>query len=354
VSGGREAPETEAVGCCPACGSSLRRERFRSRDWIHLVPGEFPLMQCGRCAAIYPDPRPTAGALSQYYPESEYYAYSAPSRHRLFGRRTVAARAWYTVVRGLLETYYNYPMDGSRRAAQVAARLSPVRARATFRLGVLLHPWQPGGALLDVGCGSGRYLDLMRALGWPRTVGVDLSRAAVAAAKSLGVEAHLGELREVGFAEATFDAVSLSHTLEHVANPVGLLEEVRRVAKPGARIAIVVPNVESMSSRVFGERWVGWEAPRHLVNFSRTALARVLDAAGLRVETLTTSAAGVHRTALFSLSRHRGDPYDTYVDDGHRFGPVRQVQAAAVSAGELARCSLGKPAGELLTAVARA
>jgi SAM-dependent methyltransferase len=354
VSQGRELPETEAVERCPACGCSHRRERFLSRDWTYLVPGEFPLRQCERCAAIYPDPRPTADALLAYYPDSEYYAYPASARHRLFSRRSVAARAWYTVVRGVLETYFGYPMCGSRRAAQVAHRLSPVRARATFRLGVLLHPWQPRGALLDVGCGSGRYLDLMRALGWTRTVGVDISQAAVTAAKALCLEAYAGELRDVGFAASTFDAISLSHTLEHVVDPVGLLEEVRRVAKPGGRIAIVVPNVESMSSRVFGEHWVHWEAPRHLVNFSRSALTRVLDAAGLRVETLTTSTAGVHRTALFSLSRHRGDPHSTYADDRHRFGPVRHAQAAAVSVGELASCRLGKPAGELLTAVARA
>jgi SAM-dependent methyltransferase len=349
-----EVPSTEAVGRCPACGSSLRRERFRSRDWIHLVPGVFPLMQCDRCGAIYPDPRPTAEALPAYYPESEYYAYSTPSRHRLFARRSAPARAWYTVVRGVLDTYYGYPLGGSQSAAHVAHRLAPVRTRATFRLGVLLHPWQPGGALLDVGCGSGRYLDLMRALGWPRTAGVDISRTAVTAAKELGLEVYAGELHEAGLEAASFDAISISHTLEHVADPVALLREVRRVAKPGGRIAIVVPNVESMSSRVFGERWVGWEAPRHLINFSRKALAEVLAAAGLRVETLTSSAAGVHRTALFSLSRHRGDPHSTYTDDRHRFGPARHIQAAAVSGAELATCSLGRFTGELLTAVARA
>jgi 2-polyprenyl-3-methyl-5-hydroxy-6-metoxy-1,4-benzoquinol methylase len=88
----------------------------------------------------------------------------------------------------------------------------------------LLHPYVEGGSLLEVGCGSGRYLDLMRALGWKRVVGVDFSAKAVEQAKdTLGLEVYCGELRDVVLEPESFDAVSLSHTLEHVPDPIDFL-----------------------------------------------------------------------------------------------------------------------------------
>jgi SAM-dependent methyltransferase len=349
----QEVPPTEEVGRCPACGCPDRNEVCRSRDWIHLIPGEFPLMECTRCRATYPDPRPTRDGLAAYYPPSAYYAYARPGRHLLFARTDLPARMWYLVSRGILSHRYGYPFDGSRVAA-TARWLPGVLGRATFGLGVLLHPWLRDGALLDVGCGSGRYLDLMRALGWSRTVGVDVSETAIERAREIDLEAYAGQLSEVGFPESTFDAVSLSHTLEHVADPVGLLTEVRRISKPGGRIVILVPHVVGLGARVFREHWVGLETPRHLVNYSREALSRVLLEAGLDTVQLTTSPHGARRTLLFSLSRRRGDPHSTYIDDRHRFGVHRHAQATSLAVLEYLMCRLGRPAGELLVATAKA
>jgi SAM-dependent methyltransferase len=347
-------PDTEPVAECPACGSPDRTLVTISRDWTYLLPGEFPLMRCSGCAAVYPDPRPTQATLPTYYPSDDYYAYSERGRHVLFARTELPARLWYLLVRGLLSRDYGYPLGGLRAAAVILRAIPPLRERATHRLGVLLQPWRPNGAVLDVGCGAGSYLDLMRALGWSRTAGVDISASAIESARALGLEAYVGELADAGFSDGEFDAVSMSHTLEHVSDPVGLLREVRRVTKPGGRIAIVVPNVQSLSSRIFGERWVGLETPRHLVNYSKDALAQVLADAGLVVESIAMRTHGVRRTALFSLSRYRGDAHAVYSDDRHHFTISRHATAAAIAAVEVALCALGRPAGELLVAVARA
>lgn len=341
---------------CPACGSADREFAFSSHDWIYGVPGTFPLARCHTCGSMYPDPRPSPEALSAYYPEGAYYSYSEPGRHRLFARTELPARLWYMTVRGTLRARYGYEhLGGSRLLGATLGRTPPLHARATFSLGPLLHPWQPDGALLDVGCGSGRYLDLMRALGWSRVVGVDISERAVRTARdALGLEAYEGDMREVSFPAASFDAVSLSHTLEHVDDPVALLKEIRRVTRPGGRVAIIVPNVRSMLSRLLGEHWLGLETPRHLVNFTPLGLRIVLEEAGLQIASLTTSPQGSYGVALFSLSRARGDPRDVYTNERHRFGIWRRSIAGAASSLERALCAAGRPAGELIAAVARA
>ena len=169
---------------------------FDSHDWIYGVPGRFSLFECSRCRCVYPDPRPSPESLGQYYPKGEYYAYHPPSRYRLFARGGVAAGAWYALARGVLRKEYGYScLGGSRALAATVGRLPAIHERATFSLGPLLHPFTASGTVLDVGCGSGTYLDLMRALGWERVVGVDLSTSAIATAReALGVEAYAGEL----------------------------------------------------------------------------------------------------------------------------------------------------------------
>ena len=344
-----------AVGRCPACGSRSRSFAFWSWDWIYRVPGSFALHRCNGCASVYPDPRPDASSLASYYPEADYYAYAEPVRHRLFARTDVTARTWYALRRGVLDWDYGYrDLRGSALLAATVGRLPLVRGAAAFSLGPLLHPLVPGGALVDLGCGSGRYLDLMRALGWCRVVGVDTSPAAVRQARDvLGLEAHLGDVRDLRLPEGSFDAVTMSHMLEHVDDPAEVLAEARRITRRGGRIAIEVPNVRSLSSRLLGSHWVGLETPRHLVNFSPRGLRTAVERAGLRLESLQTSAQGARGVALFSWSRARGDDHAIYTDAAHRFGAGRRALATGLAGLEHALCAARVDAGEKLWAVAR-
>ena len=345
----------ESVGVCPGCGDARRTFAHISHDWIYQLPGEFALQRCDNCRCVYPDPRPAAESLGAYYPEDDYYAYSKAARHELFSRRQLPARAWYAAVQGLLRARHGYAeLGGSAFLGRLVHAAPPLQRRATFSLGVLLHPWQPRGALLDVGCGAGGYLDLMRALGWEHVVGVDISKRGVTTARdTLGIDAHQGELAQVGFNDETFDAVSLSHTLEHIADPVALLREVRRVTRPGGRIAILVPNVRSMLSRMLGSYWLGLETPRHLVNFSPAGLRIAIERSGLELESLRTSSLGATGVAAFSIARWRGDPHGVYTNSDHPFGARRRAVASTLAGVEGALCALGLPAGELIGAVAR-
>jgi SAM-dependent methyltransferase len=195
------------------------------------------------------------------------------------------------------------------------------------------------------------YLDLMRALGW-QVVGVDTSDAAVRHAReSLGIDTRQGDLREVDLPERSFDAVTLSHALEHVPDPVDLLAEVRRVTKPGGRVAIVVPNVRSVGARTLGGHWFHLDTPRHLTNFSPHGLRVAIERSGLRIESLRSSARGGYLTALYSVRRARGEA-DTLAATDATFG-ARRLVAAAVMGAESALSLVGLPVGQELWAVAR-
>jgi SAM-dependent methyltransferase len=346
----------EMVISCPVCATESRSSLYVSGDWLYRVPGEFKLVRCDECGLVYLEDRPNAQSLGLYYPDDAYYAYKQPAFYSLFSRANYIASIWYLIKKSILAQRFNYRHLGGSKLVSLLARLpllALINNRATFQLNVLLHPYVEGGSLLEVGCGSGRYLDLMRALGWKRVVGVDFSAKAVEQAKgTLGLEVYCGELKDVVLEPNSFDAVSLSHTLEHVPDPIAFLRDIYRVMKPGARLAIIVPNVESFSSRVYRDYWLALEPPRHLVNFNRRGLSMALERAGLSIETLKTTPRGSYQVPLFSHSRKAGDDHSVYTDAAHRFPIHRRALAFFLSLIERAQCAVGLPAGEELVALA--
>jgi SAM-dependent methyltransferase len=348
--------DREQVSRCPVCLEKAGVELFEGHDWLYGRPGTFPLVRCGGCGLCYLRERPSESALGAFYPDDSYYAYKPRPAHALFRRGGAFATLWYAVKRAVLAERYRYRHLAQRGAPRVLGRVplpAGAHRRITHQLEVLMHPFVPDGSLLEVGCGSGAYLDLMRALGWSRVVGVDFSSRAVSEARAeLGLEAYCGDLRGQGFPSESFHAASLCHTLEHVADPVDLLREIRRVLKPGGRVAIIVPNAESLAARVFGEYCLHFDPPRHLVNFTKRSLSLAFDRAGLQIDRLQTSTRGAYQVALFSHSRRAGDPPTVYKNDQYRFAWSRRFKAAALSACERTLCAFGRPAGEEVMAVA--
>jgi SAM-dependent methyltransferase len=345
------------VARCPICESPRQEPLAEGEDWLFGLPGRFTVVRCGGCGLGYLADPPVPEDLHLYYPEGAYYAYKKPAAYALFHRSDPVAAIWYAAKKGLLAREHGYRhLGGSRLLATllVLPFLNGLRGKASFELRVLLHPWVAEGALLEVGCGAGMYLDLMRALGWKRVVGVDFSETAIRSAREeLKLEAYCGELSGVGLEANSFDAVSLSHTLEHIPNPLAFLAELRRLMKPGGRLAIVVPNLESTCARVYEKYWMALDPPRHVVDFTSGSLRLALERAGFGVESISTSPASARDIALVSNSRRKGDARAIHTDPQHRFGPVRRLSAWSIGAWERLACGLGKPAGEEILAVAR-
>ena len=98
------------------------------------------------------------------------------------------------------------------------------------------------GRLLDVGCGAGVFLSLARVRGWD-VRGVENSAAASRyAGESVGVEMGEGMLKAVSHESGTFDVVTKWDSIEHVAHPLAVLREVRRIFKPGGYVMLHTPN----------------------------------------------------------------------------------------------------------------
>src|SRR5207247_9808655 len=98
-----------------------------------------------------------------------------------------------------------------------------------------------------------------------------------------GVEFHCGLFYNQRLASGRFDLVTMWHFLEHDYDPLRTLLMAKRVLKPEGRLVIEVPRLDSLTFRLFRERWPGLQAPQHTVLYSKDMLLKVMARAGLEV-----------------------------------------------------------------------
>ena len=123
------------------------------------------------------------------------------------------------------------------------------------------------GRVLDVGCGRGVLLQEFRRRGW-EVQGTELSESAASYARqTLKIPVEIGDLEAIGFPPNYFDAITLWHVLEHVADPRALLAEIRRILKPDGVLLVAVPNFGSLEARVSKDKWFHLDVPRHVTHF---------------------------------------------------------------------------------------
>jgi SAM-dependent methyltransferase len=151
--------------------------------------------------------------------------------------------------------------------------------------------------LLDVGCGTGQFVQAACQAGY-RARGLDLSGAQleVARRRFRGIQVHAGRLHDYARTAppGSFDVVTAFQVLEHVADPVAFLADLRRLLRAGGYLAIGVP-----AWRVWrGLRDPEDAPPNHLTRWSRRSLSRALDAGGFTVVKMRE-----HRSAYNFLLR---------------------------------------------------
>src|SRR5208337_943273 len=136
-----------------------------------------------------------------------------------------------------------------------------------------------GQRLLDIGCGNGDFLVNAQEAGW-FVSGLEPDPEAAAVARQRGLHVTMGTVDVLANEWNSFDAITLSHVIEHVHEPNLLLQAVRRLLKPGGVAYIDTPNIDSRGAHYFGKNWRGLEPPRHLVLFNPASLIALLSALG--------------------------------------------------------------------------
>jgi 2-polyprenyl-3-methyl-5-hydroxy-6-metoxy-1,4-benzoquinol methylase len=131
--------------------------------------------------------------------------------------------------------------DGDPRHFQSLPQLSPARPFYEKYERALRVDKSPNSTILDVGCGVGQVVRSLVEAGFSAH-GVEVSEENLALAREHAGEFQLYDGHTLPYPQNSIDAVGAFNVLEHVENPVGLLDEMTRVLCPGGRIVISSPN----------------------------------------------------------------------------------------------------------------
>lgn len=332
---------TEEVASCRLCGSSGTLLYSQLSDRLFGAPGKWGHRECHCCGLVWLSPRPVPAAIAAVY--RRYYTHGRARRWASL--REKAKRALYGTVPGYES------IAGTLIWKHLGIVLSWIpywKERAV--LGAMCLNGTRKGKLLDVGCGDGGFLALMRDAGW-EVMGIEPDpRAASFAREKHGIPVIAGTLAEAALSDKSVDVVTLSHVIEHAYDPILVLEGCRRILKPKGKVIIVTPNLAGQGHQMFKSSWVHLDPPRHLYLFSPATLRSSCERAGLKVEMLRTSVRGATWVWAASTTIRRKGSFRREVDFTWRLG----WEGLKLQRREQASCSTpeGKDAGEEIVLIA--
>ncbi|MEZ6134222.1 MAG: class I SAM-dependent methyltransferase [Pirellulaceae bacterium] len=238
----------EAIACY-FCGSNSHQPFVLAQDDLTGKPGTFSFVRCDECGLVYQNPRVGIAHIKDYYDE-EYIA------HR-------KKQDW-----GALTWFYNYAMGKhDREKDRIVRRYIELGAESQ---------------VLDVGCGAATFLLRTKERYGSRVTGVDF--------KDLSqlpnfdqIDFHCGLFYEQDFRGQRFDLLTMWHFLEHDYAPMRTLSVARELLTQDGRLIIEVPRLDSVSYRLFHNRWAGLQAPQHTVLYDREMLLKFVEKAGLEL-----------------------------------------------------------------------
>lgn len=239
--------------CC-ICETNDAAQIGAGEDFEYRTSDDtFSAARCNRCELVYLNPRPDVSEFERIYPAT-YHALDFSEKD--FG---IVYK-----IRSRLE---------AKRLLSFCGNL-PADAR-----------------ILDVGCGDGFHLKLLREYGektWTLE-GVDLDARAVRMAEKSGLKVHAGSIEKLNLPENSFDLAFMIQTIEHLEKPVEILSAVKSVLKTGGKLVIVTDNTDTFDFEIFKNRhWGGYHFPRHWNLFNRNSLVRLGEKVGFEVAGITT------------------------------------------------------------------
>jgi len=232
---------------CPICECAQFRVLLVTRPHRKELKGEYSIVECRKCGCVYLNPRLTDDLLSSAY--------------------------------ALLEAG-----DGAERFAErletkpVNALTRHWRRFCSYRVAEAV----PQGPVIDLGCNRGELIEELLARGLEAS-GVESSPAAVSYCKMRGLQVQQARLEDFRIPRGQYRTVVLSHVLEHLQDPVGVLKDVAASLPDDGSVVICVPHVRSPMRWLFGAHWHGWDPPFHLVHYDSRSVSAVCDMAGLEV-----------------------------------------------------------------------
>ncbi len=239
----------ESVNCY-LCGKNECSEFLIGEEDLTGKDGKFLYVKCNNCGLVYQTPRLSIDAIKEYY-DSEYLA------HR-------KKKDW-----GFLTPLYEWAMNKlDRDKEKIVKKYFPVNEDTR---------------LLDVGCAVGTFLLYMNEKYQCKISGVDFKEDLDYPGFDK-IDFHQGVFYDQKFAAESIDLVTMWHFFEHDYDPVKSLGVARKILTADGKLIIEVPRLDSLTFKLFKNKWPGVQAPQHTALYSKKTLVEILEKNGFEIE----------------------------------------------------------------------
>ena len=240
---------------CPICSSESFECYIKSKDFS-VSKEDFSIVKCSECNLHFTNPRPSDKELGKYYISDHYISHNN-SRNNLF-----------------------------EKAYQLVRKIS-IRMKYS-----LVSKFFNSGRVLDIGCGTGDFLQKCSEKKWI-TKGIEPSEIArIQAIKNYNLDVDRDtDLKKL---KGEFDIITMWHVLEHVTELNSTISELKRLLSKEGKTVIAVPNLESFDSSYYKKYWAAYDLPIHLYHFSKDSIIKLFENHG------------------FSLIKTKGMKFDSF------------------------------------------
>lgn len=220
------------IEVCPVCSANKSEKSLVCEDYL-LSKESFSIHTCLDCGFAFTQDFPTEDLIGKYYEASDYVSHS--DTHK-----------------GIINGLYHYA-----RAVALRSKTKLIQKYASTKT----------GTLLDVGCGTGYFLNSMREKEWIVT-GIEKSQSTRDYAhKKFGLNIQDSDyIHQIS--DKTKNSISLWHALEHIQNLNETMATFYRILKDDGTLFIALPNKSSVDACYYQNKWAAYDVPRHLWHFS--------------------------------------------------------------------------------------
>lgn len=238
---------------CPICHHDKFSAFLSCLD--HTVSREtFHIVSCNKCGFKFTNPRPAEAGLGKYYQSEEYVSHSGTKK-------------------GLVNKLYHWV-----RSYALGKKLQLINSHASRFI-------PNTSQLLDIGCGTGEFLNVCKQAGW-NVMGIEPD----ARAREFGSKAYGIDVREESalktLANESCDIITMWHVLEHVPLLNERVGELKRLIRPDGKIIVAVPNCNSADAKTYGRFWAAYDLPRHLYHFAPSDVRSLFSRHGMRISSI--------------------------------------------------------------------
>jgi len=225
---------------CPVCSGTSISKVFSCQDYT-VSRKFFNILECANCTVRFTQNVPDLSEIGNYYASEDYISHTDTNK-------------------GLKNKLYHavrkFTLNQKKNLLLTTTKLSK-------------------GKILDVGCGTGSFLEIMKSAGW-ETVGLEPNADARKQTSLKNIECYEPDYL-FNLPDKQFDVISLWHVLEHIHDLHNNIVQFKRLLKDNGLLVIAVPNYTSSDATHYDAFWAAYDVPRHLYHFSTHSMKILLE-----------------------------------------------------------------------------